>query len=461
MDDFGDGDFDHDVGYIGSAPTPRISDDIPVSERDAKRSPSDWERARRDWSGASLAALGYCALLVATLLSLNVVWASLPRVVHAIVLSVFLAAAYAIPLHPKFRPNIAVQRLFYALGVLVLGLALALCSPEAPTRVVADDFWTALADSAAFVSGRWALGAVLLATLLDSRALQSVAALAVIAWMGASESIYDAHWALLACIVGEYWAWRCSSRVVATVYAALCVWTLVSEPSLWRQPSTIAPMVVALSMLAFWYGASYKSAMCRGGALVAAGVALGAAATPIYWAETLGSEFLEAHGDSIPYALSAFGAFFFVLFCAHMILSGTNRSAPRFVLGVLLAGAWTIVLTVMATRRFGVGCAAFVLLGAALCFFLLIAAEKRLASSPVIKRYAAAHGRRMTTDAAEDDPEFNDPIDAETVERKGTPGGGVETAWLVVEDWLWSSVRTPALYAVMTLHLLLVFMTAL
>ena len=58
MDDFGDGDFDHDVGYIGSAPNPRINDDIPTPERAAKRSASDWERTRRDWSLASLAALG-------------------------------------------------------------------------------------------------------------------------------------------------------------------------------------------------------------------------------------------------------------------------------------------------------------------------------------------------------------------------------------------------------------------
>ena len=461
MDDFDGGDFDHEIDYIGAAPTPRISDDIPVPNRGANWSAAEWNRARQDWSSASLAALGYCALLVATLLSLNGIWAALPKVVHASVLSLFLASAYAIALHPKFRANTAVQRLFYTIGVLVLLLALALCSPEAPERIVVDDFWTALADSVASVSGRWALGAVLLATLLNSRALQLVAALSVIVWMGASDSACDGRWALLTCIVGEYWAWRRSSRVVATVYAALCVWTLASEPSLWRQPSTIAPMVAALSTLAFWYGASYKSAICRGFALATGGLALAAAATPFYWTETLGAEFIETRGESIPYALSSVAAFFFVLFCSHMILSGTNRSAPRYILGVLLAGGWTIFLAVMATRRFGVGCAAFVLLGAALCFFLLIAAEKRFANSPTIKRYAVARRSRISTDAAEDDPEFNDPVDDETVERKETPGGGVETAWLVVEARLWASVRMPALYAVMTLHLILVFMTAL
>ena len=460
MDDFGDGDFDHDVGYIGSAPNPRINDDIPTPERAAKRSASDWERTRRDWSLASLAALGYCALLVATLLALNGVWDSTPRVFHGIVLALFLGGAYAVALLPKFSANAAISNLFYTLGVLVLFLALALCSPLAPLRFVSDDFWVALADSAASVSGRWALGAFLLATLLNSQTLQIIATLAIIVWMGSSSSMFDPHGALLACIVGEYWAWGHSSRVAATVYAALCCWTLVSEPSLWRQPSTIAPMVVALSMLAFWYGASYKSAMCRGCALGAGGLALCAAATPVYWARTLGAKFIEAHGDAVPYALSAFAALFFVLFCAHMIFRGANRSAPRFGLGVFLAATWTIVMAVMATRKFGVGCAALVLCGAAFCFFLLLAAEKRLANSPAIKRYAGER-KRVTTDAAEDDPEFNDPVDSETVERRETPAGGVETAWLVVGDWLWSCVRTPGLYAVLALHFLLVFMTAL
>ena len=460
MDDFDDGDFDHDGFHIGPAPSPRLGEDYSEVEKVAGKPQSDWERDRRDWSVASLAALGYCALLAATLLALNGACASFPRVFHGVILAAFLGGAYAIANLPKFRANAAISQLFYTRGALVLLLALAMCSPSAPSQVVSDDFWTALADSAASVSGRWALGTFLLATLLNSQTLQIIAALAIIVFMGASPSVFDPHAGLLACIVGEYWAWRRSSRIVATVYAALCCWTLVSEPSLWRQPSTIAPMVIALSMLAFWYGASYKSAMCRGAALVAGGLALCAAATPIYWARTLGSKFVEAHGDAVPYALSAFAALFFVLFCAHMIFSGANRSAPRFALGVLLAATWTIVMAVMATRKFGVGCAAFVLCGAAFCFFLLLAAEKRFANSPVIKRYATER-KRLTTDAAEDDPEFNDPVDAETVDRKETPAGGVETAWLVVGDWLWSCVRTPALYAVMTLHILLVFMTAL
>ena len=453
LDNFNDGEIRGD-GFNPGRESPVSSASNPSDDQ------GGWNRARRDWSVAAIAALGYLTIFAAILLGLNGVWPTLPRVVHGVVLAILLAAAYAVAAYPKFQSNTELSRLFYAIGAVVLLFALALCSPDAPKSLAGDGFWEDFADSIASVSGRWALGAFLLATLLPSRTLQFIAALATIVWMGASNSAFDPQGALVVCVVGEYWAWRRSSRVVATLYAALCVWTLVSEPSLWRQPSTIAPLVVALSMLAFWYGASYKSAMCRGCALVVGGLGLCACATTVYWERMLGAESVAANGSLVLYVITAVGALLFVLFCSHMIFSGANRSAPRFVLGVSLASVWTIITVVSATRKFGVGSAALVLCGAAFCFFILLAAEKRLVNSPVVARLAK-NGLRKTTDGAEDDPEFRDPVDEETVASRDEPASAVETAWFTLALCFWRSVCTPALYAVLTLHLALVLVTSL
>lgn len=417
---------------------------------------AEWARTRGDWSFAALAALGYVAIVAAVFLALAGSWGAFPGIVRGLVGATILAGAYWAALWPRFARNKAIARLFFTIGAAMFLVVLALVSPDMPTSWGTETFWADLADAVVDATGPWAFGVFLLATFLTSRSLQVVAALATLVWISASDSAYDPHAAIAVCVVGEYWAWRRSSRVVATIYAALCCWTLVSEPSLWRNPASLAPLTAGLAFLAFWYGANYKSAWLRGAALVVGGLALGAAAFPLYWEWALGSDVIAKHGAGGAYVVSALPAFAFVVFCSHMIFSGTNRSTPRFVLGVSLAASWTIALVVVASTRFGMTSAAAVLFGAALCFFALIVAEKKLVANPAVQKTAHDRSRRPTTDAAEDDPELNDLVDAETRATRNRPGGAVETAWFVVFHKAWEDLKTPALYAVVLLQIMMV-----
>ncbi len=461
LDDFESGNFQGDV-FGDKPPTGEIKEAKPRSSHNQLH--AEWNRTRNDWSFAAIFALGYCAIFASILLALSVAWGPLPRIARGCVMASLLAAAYAIALQPRLaktgKSNKATARTFYTIGAFALLLGLTLCGPAAPERLGGESFWTDLADSAGTVAGRWALGTFLLATLLSSRSLQFIAALATTLWMATSDSAFDPHGGLFVCIVGTYWGWRHSSRSVTMLYATLCVWTLLSEPSLWRYPATFAPIIVELSLLLFWYGASFKNAMFRGCGLVVGGIALGVAALPSYWELPLGPGHAAPSSSFEPYVLSALAALLFVIFCSHMILSGANRSAPRFILGVSLAFTWTIVCALQATQRFGVGGAAPVLCGAALAFFLLLTAEKRLLNLPKIQELAK-QGSKLTTDAAEDDSEFNDIVDAETVERKGEPIGAVETAWSALAERLWDAVHRPALLSVLALHILMVLFASL
>lgn len=424
----------------------------------SKRDGNAWSRARLEWSVAAVAALGYCAALAAILLGLDGLEserAAIPRIVRGAVMVTALAIAYGIAFFSRRKSSGILSRFFFAIGALELLLALALCSPDAPKNLADENFWSDLAESAANASGIWTACVFLLATLLPSRALQFIAALATIAWTSSSDGAFDPYGATLVCVAGEYWAWRHSSRAIATLYAALFAWTFASEPTLWRDAASTAPAVVAAALLAFWYGASYKSAACRGCALVACGLGLGAAATPGYWERALGADYIASSGVYVPQALSIAATVCFILFCSHMIFSGASRSAPRFALGVSLATVWTIVAAVMATRKFGVGFGALTLACAAVGFLLFLAAEKKLASS-VLARRRVANEPRATTDGAEDDPEFQDPIDAETVETRDAPGGAVETVWFALASRTWRKYHKELLLGVLALHLLVV-----
>ena len=377
-----------------------------------------YESARRGlWATAALGALGYLAIMAGVFALTRNRWDEFLPSIRCIVLVFALACTYAVSYLASRAGNPPLSKLFCIFGTLLFGVSLALLSQNAPTDLGASDWLaTLIADAFPSIAGFWTVGAFILAATQRSRALHYCASLIMLYWIVTDLSGVDAQITIVFCALGEYWAWRRKSASVAAVYFTLSVWVLCTELSLWTQRESWVLVAVALSVVFYWFGANFNIAPVRGAALFIAACALGCASFPQYWSAMLSEGALERFGHiAAPRALAALCSAMFLAYCVNVTLGGVQHCMTRFVFGVFAIFVWTVGQSVSASHAFGSLGAFCVLIFVAACFFGLVALERSLRA----KNDKSQTSRRVhSSTVLVDDPEFDDPIEAEARVRQ-------------------------------------------
>ena len=376
-----------------------------------------YESARRGlWATAALGALGYLAIMAGVFALTRNRWNEFLPSIRCIVLVFALACTYAVSYLASRAGNPPLSKLFCIFGTLLFGVSLALLSQNAPTDLGASDWLaTLIADAFPSIAGFWTVGAFILAATQRSRALHYCASLIMLYWIVTDLSGVDAQITIVFCALGEYWACR-KSASVAAVYFTLSVWVLCTELSLWTQRESWVLVAVALSVVFYWFGANFNIAPVRGAALFIAACALGCASFPQYWSAMLSEGALERFGHiAAPRALAALCSAMFLAYCVNVTLGGVQHCMTRFVFGVFAIFVWTVGQSVSASHAFGSLGAFCVLIFVAACFFGLVALERSLRA----KNDKSQTNRRVhSSTVLVDDPEFDDPIEAEARVRQ-------------------------------------------
>lgn len=373
---------------------------------------------RANWATAALAALAYAAVLGALFVALRGLWPHFPSIVRVATLLLVLTGTYAVGWYGSRIGNAQLGKLFAIFGALFYGLTLALLSKNAPSDFTTHAGWIRLAArSFPAVAPFWALGAFALAAAYRSRLLHYFAVLIVLFWLSTDSSGLDGPLAIVFCGVGEYWAWRRKSASVGALYFALCAWILLTERSLWKQGEALALVAVAVAVLLYWFGANFNNAIVRGFALLLAACALGYASFPLYWQTTLNERVIERLGEAWAVHLPAMiSSLFFIAFCINTTLGGAQHSATRFAFGIAATACWTVGQAFNMHNAFGALGAVCVLLIVAAAFVMLIVWNKRLQDKYAREGRSIRRDRsirRVTTDGANDSPEFDDVFDRE------------------------------------------------
>lgn len=442
-DDYiGDGlDFDNDEGIhpLDGRAKPAALRVEATSELDAKSTRLEVDAARRAWSFAVIAALGYLALTCAAILAFSATLPNASSIFRAILALAIVAAPLTIAIKAREREPRA--RLFFAISQLFFGPALAFVATDASLTLGSEEFWSAFGDSFLAALEPWTLASLFFACVLRTRGVCYLTGFLALVWETTSESRLATIATLFICAAGAFRAWRLSSRSVATLFGALCCWTILSYSGAWITLAASAPTLGIVAFFLYWYGAAYKNAALRGAGLFASGIALGWASTPTYWDAAFGADG-TVWGSRF---LQCVSTLLFVGFCGHMLLSGAQRSAQRFCLGAFLAAGWTIYMATCAWGTRGPLSSCLFLGVAGLAFGLIFKAEGILSRGGTRFSEKARHLKSPTTDALSDDPEFHDFVEAELEETRGTPPSATETACRLALADFWERTRRKAL----------------
>ncbi|MDO5310111.1 MAG: hypothetical protein Q4G03_11560 [Planctomycetia bacterium] len=395
------------------------------------------ELARQQWATAGLCAMGFVMALAALFLGVREAWQDFPSLLRAGILGVILAVTYALAILARRVRNRVMARFFFTEGALLFGAALALLSVDAPTDMAAQDFFLNFIDATGTIVATWTLGVFFLAMATTFRTLHYLASLLVVAWLSTHSGGTCASTALIICALGEYWAWARKSVSVAIIYLALCGWTVASQPYLWFHLGMIIPAGLTCATTLYWFGVSFKNAIMRGFALALAGVCLAATTFPAYWHWALSDEMIARVGVRMP---SVLGSIAFVLFCAHTTFTGARGSTVRFLYGLILTLAWTILQAFKAHHTVGSRGAAMVMAFAAALVFFLLFVERHLRSLPQFHEALYAGRDHMLTDANSDDPEQDDMFDAQA--RENAKLGPIFAITLFYQQFLSNVVKS-------------------
>lgn len=410
-------------GALSSAQTARLARDV----------------ARRAWSFAVMAALGFFAIAGACVLAFAATLPNAPFFPRVLLAVALVAAPLGIAL--KAQERAPRSRLFFAISQLFFGPALAFVATDASLTLGSAEFWNAYADALLETLGPWTFAVLFFVCVLRTRGVCYLAAAIALVWETTSESNFASIAVLFLCAAGVFRAWRLSSRSVATLFGALCCWTFLSRPDAWSAlTGTSAPMGVVLAFFLFWYGAAYKNAAMRGVGLSLGGAALAWASTPSYWIGALG----DGASVWISRLLLSCSTLFFIAFCGHMLLSGAHRSAWRFGLGATLATGWTCYMATRAWGTYGPLSSCLLLGVAGLTFGLIFKLEWFLAREGSRFSEKARRLKAPTTDAMSDSPESRDFADMELAESQDVPPSATETACRLALADLWGRTRRKA-----------------
>ncbi|MBQ9874751.1 MAG: hypothetical protein IJM30_09825 [Thermoguttaceae bacterium] len=408
------------------------TDEDPSVKRRVRRLDADARIARYNsvrrglWATAAIGGVAYIAVLAAVFAGLREPWAQFQPALRLVVLGMVLALTYTASLIAARLGNPPLSKLLSVFGVAFFGVALALSSKGAPNALNVDCFGK-LANSFASIAPLWAIGAFALAATFRVRTLHYCAAAVVFLWLLVDSTGRDAIVAIVFCAIGEYWAWKRKSASIAAIYFLLCVWILCTDYSIWRVKEAAALVAVALSVLTYWFGATFKSSIVRGFALLVAACALGVASFPFYWKGAFSDDFVQRHMIGAVYIPTFACVVMFVLYCANLTLRGAQASLARFTFGIVALVVWIVARTLYAARSTGSLGVVFVLILIASFLSALVALEFHLrkrygwsgsptGSIPVDdrreeppKKLAVKNKPMVPTD----DPEFDDMFERE------------------------------------------------
>ena len=443
-DDYiGDGlDFDNDdcatypLDGRAQASAPRVE---ASSELDAKSTRLKVDAARRAWSFAVMAALGYLALMSAAILAFSTALPNAASLIRVGVALAIVAAPMAIAIASREEDPRA--RLFFVISQFFFGPALALGATDASLTLGSEKFWSAFGDALLAALGAWTFASLFFACVLRTRGVCYLTGVLALFWETTSDSRFATMAVMFVCAAGVFRAWRLSSRSVATLFGALCFWTILSYRGAWITLTASAPTLGIVAFFLYWYGAAYKNAALRGIGLFAGGLALGWASIPAYWDAAFG----EVAPLWASWGARCASTLLFVGFCGHMLLSGAQRSAWRFWFGVFLATSWTIYMATLAWGTRGPLTSCLLLGVAGLTFGFIFKAEGFLSRRGTRFSEKARHLKEPTTDALSDAPGFHDFVEAELETTRGTPPSATETAWRLALADFWGRTRRKAL----------------
>lgn len=409
------------------------------SELEAKSTRLKVDAARRAWSFAVMAALGYLALTCAATLAFSAALPNAASFLRAILALAIVAAPLTIA--TRARESDPRARLFFAISQLSWGPALAFVATDASLTLGSEEFWSAFGDALLDALGPWTCAALFFACVLRTRGVCYLTGALALFWETTSDSRFATLAAMFVCAAGVFRAWRLSSRSVATLFGALCCWTVLSGKETWSALTASAPTLAIVAFFLYWYGAAYKNAALCGAGLLTGGAALGWASTPAYWDAAFG----EAESVWRSVFLQSVSTLLFVGFCGHMLLSGAQRSAWRFCLGAFLAAGWTIYMATRAWGTYGPLSSCLLLGVAGLTFGLIFKVERFLSRGGARFSERARSLKAPTTDALSDAPEFHDFVEAELEATRGAPPSATETAFRLALADFWERTRRKAL----------------
>ncbi|MGN0910803.1 MAG: hypothetical protein ACI4NV_05200 [Thermoguttaceae bacterium] len=440
IDDGLDFDNDDSATYpLDGRAKPSAPRDEASSELDAESPRLKIDAARRAWSFAVMAALGYLALTCAAILAFSAALPNAASILRAILALTIVAAPLAIA--TRARESDPRARLFFAISQLSFGPALAFGATDASLTLGSEKFWSAFGDALLAALGAWTFAALFFACVLRTRGVCYITGALALFWETTSDSRFATIAAMFVCAAGVFRAWRLSSRSVATLFGALCFWTILSGRETWSALTASAPTLGIVAFFLYWYGAAYKNAALRGVGLFAGGIALGWASIPAYW----DAAFWEDAPEWLPRVLQCASTLLFVGFCGHMLLSGAQRSAWRFCLGAFLATSWTIYMATLAWGTLGPLSSCLLLGVAGLTFGLIFKVEGFLSRRGTRFSEKARNLKAPTTDALSDALEFHDFVEAELEATRGTPPSATETACRLALADFWERTRRKAL----------------
>ncbi|MBP5622054.1 MAG: hypothetical protein J6X44_08575 [Thermoguttaceae bacterium] len=400
---------------FGTAPS---SLDRTIQRVDADSTLAHYETVRRDlWATAAFAALAYLAIVAMGFVGLRGRWVAFPLFFKTCVLVAGLASTYVVAYLGSRFGNPPLAKLFSVFGTLFFGTSLALLSREAPDAIDVDGL-ERLGDAFAAIAPFWAVGAFALAAAFQARTLHYCAAAIILFWLAVDHTGLDAVFCLIFCAIGEYWAWKYGRASVAAVYFILTLWLAITEISVWTRSETWVLVVVATSVLLYWFGANFNNAPVRGFAMFMAACSLGAASFPTYWGYTIPEELKAQFGAFASTRLPAIlTSALFIVFCVNVTLGGVQRSTARFVFGVLVTAIWTACQAIYASHEFGAFGAVVILGIVGAIFGAMVVLERscraKLGWEPG-KPFAPENIRQKDDRTIpKDDPEFDDPIESE------------------------------------------------
>ncbi len=392
--------------------------DRSIQRVDADSTLARYESVRRDlWATAAFAALAYLAVLAMAFVGIRDLWGRFPLFFKACVLVVGLAATYVVAYLGSRFGNPPTSKLFSIFGALFYGASLALLSRGAPNAFNLDGLGRLL-DAFSAIAPFWAIGAFALAAAFQARTLHYCAAALILFWLEVDHTGLDAVFGLVFCAVGEYWAWKYGRASVAAVYFILTLWLAITEVSIWTRSETWILVVVALSVLFYWFGANFNNAPLRGLAMFMAACSLGASSFPTYWSCAIPEELKAQFGEFVSTRFPAIlASLLFVAFCVNVSLGGIQRSGVRFIFGVFITAIWTAGQAIYASREFGALGTAFILGIVGAVFVALILLERscraRLGWESGKSKAPENVRRRRDMTIPTDDPEFDDPVESE------------------------------------------------
>lgn len=432
-------------------------------------------RARQELFITAISAIIYLSGVAAILLAVSDSWVHFSSFARFLTIGIALGAAYAIAFVTRRNGHNSTSRIFFIVGSIFFGFSFILLGTDSPLQLTdADSF--AQTVNAAFddpdeggieaeygvgddsaqefapepvlsIDPRfpafWATGAFLVALALPSTTLHFVAVAAMLLWQSECATSRVITALLVMCALGEVWASRRKSRVVALLYAAMTLCSLIAalvtlDPtkiSLFEVLFVKSPIVlVLLSASIYCYGDTFKNVVSRGLGLGLGGISLAAITFPNFWIRFFSEPTLNSDGavvlapivsSSLTNFLAIASCALFIMFCANMITTGATRSRARFIYGCALFGIWLVSFTAIASREYGmrraagalVLCACF--LGAILMFERTFEGRYERKDESDAESGKGVSRAGVSTDGAEDDPEFDDPFDGEARAKSG------------------------------------------